>query len=78
MTFEETVAVWLRANGYPCDVVTSVRGLGTDWAGGTDRGFHDDFSVRIDYRNDGQDRLELIGGEEMQSLWEHVVGKWPA
>lgn len=79
MTFEEVVAEWMRANEFGFDVqkVVSCDGVGDDWHGSTAWGFGTHFGVAVAWlTSDGTRRNGTIEGEDMQSLWMHVVGAW--
>lgn len=55
--------------------VTAVTGDGTDWAGDTEGGFYETFSVTIQYvTKDGAVRTYEASGEAMASLWRAVFG----
>ncbi len=44
--FNDAVKGWLQSRGYPVEDILSVQGNGTDWAGGTEDGFHSTFDAR--------------------------------
>lgn len=73
----EVVAEWLRKDG-PVAEVVSVDGYGTDDAGDTFNGFHARFEVTIHYVSEsGEERTLTVEGDDMQSLWNHVMNSWP-
>jgi hypothetical protein len=77
MTFEEVVAEWLRGLGYVVEGVDSVEGVGSDLDGDTMNGFHRSFATWLRWRGPGGVRRDWdVDGEDMESLWKHVVGAW--
>lgn len=78
MTFEEVIAAWLRSNGRGSVVtVTKCDGVGSDWNGSTEAGFFESFAVDVTWVDAvGVTRRDSIVGDEMGSLWMHVVGAW--
>jgi hypothetical protein len=82
-TFEDVVGRWLRTTKQrevPPDFrrVVSVKAYGTDWAGDTEGGFYSTAEVRIQYEQaDGTLKGCDVEGDDMQSLWEFVMGSWP-
>lgn len=68
----------LTQHGEPTAEVIDARSHGTDWAGDSEAGFYERFQVEVTYRTTaGQLRHYTVAGEEMQSLWEFVVKRWP-
>jgi hypothetical protein len=74
--FDALVLAWLRSDCPEATTVTEVVPYGTDWAGDTESGFHDEFGVTIRYETPAGPRWAEISGERMESLWRAVVGGW--
>lgn len=75
--FEQHVLLWLRERSPGALAVEQVSGSGTDMAGDTESGFHSEFRVQITYRDArGVMGFHGVEGEEMESLWNHVVKGW--
>lgn len=73
--FAAHVLAWLQTVRPTAASVERVNGYGTDWAGGTEEGFHDEFGVSIMFTHaDGTHGSIHVAGEQMESLWTHVVG----
>lgn len=75
--FNEAVADWLRTRDTKVDEVTNVQSDGSDMAGDTEGGFYERFEVLIGYYVDGKAMSTSVGGEDLASLWDHVVRSWP-
>jgi hypothetical protein len=72
------VAEWLRGRGYADATVTAVMAFGDDWVGDTNHGFDSKFYTEVEWVDAvGNRRSETVEGEDMESLWKHVVGAWP-
>lgn len=73
--FELRVYQWLveREAMDPAGTITSVVPLGTDWAGDTMSGFHDDFAVTIHYTTSDGKGYADISGSDLESLWKACV-----
>jgi hypothetical protein len=75
--FEEVVAEWMRSKRYDVESVESVEGLGSDMDGDTMHGFYASFGTYIKWRAPGGATQSLkVDGDDMVSLWKHVVGAW--
>lgn len=84
------VLEWLQAHDEPSAIeVISVKGQGSDWQGSTEGGFYDVFTVEVMFTKHGTINArtgvegpitvrEDIRGEDMESLWNHVMGSWPS
>jgi hypothetical protein len=72
-TFDERIAGWLEAQGFPGATNIEVQPRGTDWAGGTESGFYSTFEVDIYFDYEGSRRSSGAEGEEMEALWRAVV-----
>lgn len=74
MTLEEHVLPWLKKRHPFVVKVERISGYGKDLAGDTESGFYSEFEVTISYLDsDGRKFSWGVQGEEMNSLWEHVV-----
>ena len=77
--YRHHVLRWMReVRGFQVDEITGVTPHGTDWAGSTEGGFYDTFSVSISYTSHEQTHFMDVTGEDMGSLWNFVVGQLPA
>lgn len=69
------VLAWVQKRFPNATQITAVRPWGYDWAGDTEGGFYDAFSVSITYRiEDGSTTWWDVKGDDMESLWQAVVG----
>jgi hypothetical protein len=76
--FDARVLEWVKTKQPSARSVEKVDGYGTDWAGSTETGFYDRFSVDIQFADaSGASQWLEVRGEDMQSLWEWVVQNWP-
>ena len=77
--FEQIVLTWLKEKqNLPALAIMQVSGDGTDWDGDTEGGFFSSFGVTIRWQDlNGASRWLEVTGDDMQSLWTWVVGRWP-
>lgn len=76
--FRAVVLEWLRKEHPEAVAIEGFETYGTDWAGDTFGGFHSEFEFTIRYAcsDGGTERVE-VKGEDMASLWTHVMRSWP-
>jgi hypothetical protein len=76
--FKASVLEWVKTKRPSARSIEKVDGNGTDWAGSTESGFYDMFSVDIKFTEDsGASHWLDVRGEDMASLWSWVVQNWP-
>jgi hypothetical protein len=77
--FDDVVLEWLRKREPDAVQVVSVVAFGSDWGGSTEGGFYPETDVTVSYLSRAGQRQNLkVDGEDMASLWNHVMAAWPA
>lgn len=78
--FRALVLEWLRKRFGPegADEVLYVESVGDDWDGDTYGGYYCTFGVCITYQHHANETRTIhVDGEDMASLWQHVVKRFP-